>query len=79
MKSFVSMEMIWMRKLGALAIALLLFLIPVAAHADVVQPGDYIKFTDRPGSPGGEFKVTVYDTPGGPCNRLIHHVLRADD
>lgn len=54
-----------MRNLGALAVAFLLLLIPAAAHADIVQAGDYVKFADRPGSPGGEFRVTAYDTPGG--------------
>jgi PEP-CTERM motif-containing protein len=64
-KSFDSMEIMLMRNFGALAITLLLLLIPAAARADVVQAGDYVKFSDRPGSPGGEFRVTVHDTPGG--------------
>lgn len=52
-----------MRNLGALAI--LLLLIPTGAYADVVTVGNYVKFADRPGSPGGEFGLTVYNTPGG--------------
>ncbi len=55
-----------MRNLGALTALLLLLLIPAAAQADTITVGDYVKFGDRPGSPGGEFLLTVYDTPGGP-------------
>jgi hypothetical protein len=54
-----------MRNLGAFAVAFLLFAIPAAARADIVEAGDYVKFSDRPGSPGGEFRLTVYDKPGG--------------
>jgi hypothetical protein len=54
-----------MRNLRALAILLLVILIPSIAQADSVGAGDYVTFTNRPGSPGGEFQLTVYDTPGG--------------
>jgi hypothetical protein len=54
-----------MRNLGAVVLAFLVLLIPAAAHADIVEAGDYVKFSDRPGSPGGEFRLTVYDIPGG--------------
>ena len=56
-----------MRNLGALIALLLLILIPAGARADTVAAGDYVKFGDRGGSPGGEFLLTVYDTPGGPA------------
>lgn len=56
-----------MRNVRALAALLLLILVPAAAQADSVAVGDYVKFGDRPGSPGGEFQLTVYDTPGGPA------------
>ena len=54
-----------MRNLGALAVILLLVLVPAGAQADTVGAGDYVKFTNRPGSPGGEFLLTVYDPPAG--------------
>jgi hypothetical protein len=57
----------FMRNLGALLALLVLLLIPAGAQADTVAAGDYVKFGDRPGSPGGEFLLTVYDTPGGPA------------
>ena len=56
-----------MRYLGALTALLLLVMTPAGAQAGVVTAGDYVKFGDRPGSPGGEFLLTVYDTPGGPA------------
>ena len=56
-----------MRKFGTLAALLLVIVIPASAQADIVTAGDYVKFGDRPGSPGGEFLLTVYDTPGGPA------------
>ncbi|HEU4878214.1 MAG TPA: hypothetical protein VFT21_02125 [Gemmatimonadaceae bacterium] len=54
------------RNFGVLVFSLSLLLIPAGARADVVQAGDYVRFSDRPGSPGGEFLLTAYDTPGGP-------------
>jgi hypothetical protein len=54
-----------MRNLGALVFLLSLLLIPAGARADTIAAGDYVRFTDRPGSPGGEFLLSVYDTPGG--------------
>lgn len=53
-----------MRYVGALVFSLL-FLIPAGASADTIEAGDYVRFTDRPGSPGGEFLLSVYDTPAG--------------
>ena len=53
-----------MRYLGALVFSIL-FLIPAGARADTIEAGDFVRFTDRPGSPGGEFLLSVYDTPGG--------------
>ncbi len=55
-----------MRKLAVLSILSLAVLIPSAAHADLITGGDYVRFGNRPGSPGGEFLLSVYDTPGGP-------------
>lgn len=61
-----------MRNLGTLTALLLLMLIPAAAQADTVTAGDYVKFGDRAGSPGGEFLLTVSDTPGGsPIDQFI--------
>ena len=54
-----------MRSLGALVFLLALLVIPAGARADTIEAGDFVKFSDRPGSPGGEFLLTVYDTPGG--------------
>jgi hypothetical protein len=42
----------------------LLFTAPVV-WADNVDTGDFVKFVDRNGSPGGEFGLRVSDTPGG--------------
>lgn len=53
-----------MRYVGALVFSFL-FLIPAGALADTIEAGDYVRFADRPGSPGGEFLLSVYDTPGG--------------
>jgi hypothetical protein len=67
----------FMRNLGALIALLLLLLIPAGAQADTVAAGDYVKFGDRAGSPGGEFLLTVYDTPGGPAiDRFITFCLQ---
>ena len=57
-----------MRKLAALAVFLpSLLLIPSVAQADIIDAGDYVRFSDRPGSPGGEFLLTVLDNgPSGP-------------
>ncbi len=66
-----------MRNLAALTALLLLLLIPAGAQADAVSAGDYVKFGDRPGSPGGEFLLTVYDTPGGsPVDQFITFCLQ---
>lgn len=66
-----------MRSLGALTALLLLVLIPANAQADTVTAGDYARFGDRPGSPGGEFLLTVYDTPGGsPIDQFITFCLQ---
>src|SRR5262245_44101605 len=61
-----SVENSLVRNVGVLVFSLSLLLIPAGARADVVQAGDYVKFSDRPGSPGGEFLLTAYDRPGGP-------------
>jgi hypothetical protein len=67
----------FMRNLRSLAVLLLLLLIPAAAQADTVGAGDFVKFTNRPGSPGGEFQLTVYDTPGGsPVDQFITFCLQ---
>jgi len=51
-----------MRKLAALTVFLpSLLLIPSVAQADIIDAGDYVRFSDRPGSPGGEFLLTVLD------------------
>lgn len=57
-----------MRSTLTRAIALLTILVvfaPATARADSISAGDFVVFTDRPGSPGGEFGISVYDTPGG--------------
>jgi hypothetical protein len=46
-------------------VVLPLLFVASTAHADNVSVGDFVKFTDRAGSPGGEFGLTVSDTPGG--------------
>jgi hypothetical protein len=62
----------FMRNLWVLTALLLSLLIPAGAQADTITAGDYVKFGDRPGSPGGEFLLTVYDTPGGsPIDQFI--------
>jgi hypothetical protein len=67
----------FMQILRSLAVLLLLILIPAAAQADSVGAGDFVKFTNRPGSPGGEFQLTVYDTPGGsPVDQFITFCLQ---
>src|SRR5262245_23833164 len=60
------MTKMFMRNLGAIIALLILMLIPASAQADSIEAGDFVKFGDRPGSPGGEFLLTVYDKPGGP-------------
>lgn len=66
-----------MRNLKALAALFLLVLAPAGAQADTVGPGDYVTFGNRPGSPGGEFQLTVYDTPGGsPVDSFITFCLQ---
>lgn len=56
-----------MRNLVRLALLLpLVSLVSVSsARADTVAVGDLVRFTDRPGSPGGEFGATIYQTSGG--------------
>jgi hypothetical protein len=46
-------------------VVLPLVFVASTAHADIVRVGDFVKFTDRAGSPGGEFGLTVSGTPGG--------------
>jgi len=55
-----------MRTFIARALVVLpLIFVASTAHADIVRVGDFVKFTDRAGSPGGEFGLTVSGTPGG--------------
>jgi hypothetical protein len=55
-----------MRNANVLALVLsVLLLAPIAAHADSIGAGDLVTFTNRPGSPGGEFGLTAFNTPGG--------------
>jgi PEP-CTERM motif len=55
-----------MRRFEVLIFSLSVLLIPAGARADTIAAGDYVRFSDRPGSPGGEFLLSVYDTPSGP-------------
>jgi hypothetical protein len=47
-------------------VAALMLAVPLAG-ADNIAVGDFVRFSDRPGSPGGEFGLTVYDTTTGPA------------
>jgi hypothetical protein len=56
-----------MRSVSRFLIVLLAVLaIPSLSSADVIDADDLVNFSDRAGSPGGEFQLIVRDTPGGP-------------